>query len=102
MSPPFDIAPFPEYCFSMWYLMFGRHTFRKKFDKTYILYINDILYNIFQPYSMITLVDIEINFVKLARIYFYPQHPVREGNDFKRIWFSLSNCSSLALPSSDD
>ena len=36
MSPPFDISPFPEYCFSMWYLMFGRHTFRKKFDKTYI------------------------------------------------------------------
>jgi len=27
MSPPFDISPFPEYCFSMWYLMFGRHTF---------------------------------------------------------------------------
>ena len=48
------------------------------------------------------LVDIEMNFVKLARIYFYPQHPIREGNDFKRIGFSLPNCSSLALPSSDD
>ena len=48
------------------------------------------------------LINIESNFVKLARIYFYSQHPIREGNDFKRIRFSLSNCSSLALPSSDD
>ena len=31
MSPPLDIAPYPEYCFSLWYLMFGRHTFRVKF-----------------------------------------------------------------------
>lgn len=26
-SPPIDLSAFPEYCFSMWYLMFGRHTF---------------------------------------------------------------------------
>jgi len=26
-TAPFDLSAFPEYCFGMWYLMYGRHTF---------------------------------------------------------------------------
>ena len=90
MSPPLDIAPYPEYCFSLWYLMFGRHTFRLKFKVVEIPEISLRSIDIGTICNWTTLL-LSWTYYQFTRLYINPQHKIIERDDTQGIRILVVN-----------